>query len=267
MKLKTLLILFFLQICFIGSTQVIDTCKLIFHYKFSHLLDTNLPEKYYQEDMMLHIGSQIAVYQSMGNNNFDSLLADGEKSNKYLEGKPDPKSYSFSKIRYYNFYFSNQFYTEDRLIKDKYLMVMQLPKISWEIKNETKNIIGFDCQKATGVCKGRKYTAWFTKEIPIPIGPWKLNGLPGIILEAKDEKQHISFTAYLFEKNENKNMILKLPKNTPLIKVEDYKKAKDAYNEDPIKFMQNSTGINFITPLPPLPQRKKRNNSIELSQD
>jgi len=59
-------------------------------------------------------------------------------------------------------------------------------KIMWEIIDENKNIGEYTCKKAIGKFRGRNYTAWFTEDIPIPSGPWKLYGLPGIILEAYD---------------------------------------------------------------------------------
>ena len=61
-----------------------------------------------------------------------------------------------------------------------------LPKINWEITNTSKKIDKFNCIKATTLFRGRKYEAWFTPEIPVPAGPWKLHGLPGLILEASD---------------------------------------------------------------------------------
>lgn len=65
------------------------------------------------------------------------------------------------------------------------------PKMNWKIEKETKKIGKFICKKATTSFRGRNYTAWFTPEIPVSFGPWKLNGLPGIILEAYDTNKHV----------------------------------------------------------------------------
>lgn len=67
------------------------------------------------------------------------------------------------------------------------------PKINWLISNEHKKIGQFNCQKAEAKFRGREYSAWFTTEIPLPYGPWKLNGLPGLILEAYDTDKEVYF--------------------------------------------------------------------------
>ncbi|MDO6744242.1 GLPGLI family protein [Tenacibaculum soleae] len=69
----------------------------------------------------------------------------------------------------------------------------QLPKINWKITDEFKDIGEYKCQKATGYFRGRTYNCWFTQQIPIPFGPWKLQGLPGLIIEVKDAKKEIYF--------------------------------------------------------------------------
>jgi GLPGLI family protein len=69
------------------------------------------------------------------------------------------------------------------------------PKINWSIKDSTKNIGNYNVQKATATFRGRDYTAWFTPEIPVPFGPWKLHGLPGLILQAYDSSGSIYFSA------------------------------------------------------------------------
>ena len=67
----------------------------------------------------------------------------------------------------------------------------QAVKISWAISKETKKIGNFNCLKATGSFRGRKYTAWYAPAIAVPYGPWKLNGLPGLILEAYDANKNV----------------------------------------------------------------------------
>lgn len=60
--------------------------------------------------------------------------------------------------------------------------------IDWKILNDRKKIGKFNCRKAKGTFRGRDYTVWFTEEIPVSAGPWKLFGLPGLILEAVDSE-------------------------------------------------------------------------------
>lgn len=62
-----------------------------------------------------------------------------------------------------------------------------IPSIKWMLHADTKMVGRFNCQKATGTFRCAEYTAWFSGEIPISNGPWKLGGLPGLILELTNE--------------------------------------------------------------------------------
>lgn len=68
-------------------------------------------------------------------------------------------------------------------------------KPQWELKDSTKVILEYPCQLAVSHYRGRTWYAWFTFDIPISEGPWKLCGLPGLILEAFDKDKDYSFTA------------------------------------------------------------------------
>lgn len=60
-----------------------------------------------------------------------------------------------------------------------------LSEMSWTINSDSiMNILGYDCILAQADYHGRLWKAWFTPEIPLHDGPWKLHGLPGIILKA-----------------------------------------------------------------------------------
>ena len=65
------------------------------------------------------------------------------------------------------------------------------PQISWSIVEEYRLIQNHACQKAVASFRGRKYTAWFTKEIAIADGPWKFFGLPGLIMDIYDAKGQV----------------------------------------------------------------------------
>lgn len=66
---------------------------------------------------------------------------------------------------------------------------------TWEICDSTKNIFGYDCIMAITDYHGRHWTVWFTPDIPVQDGPWKLSGLPGLILEATENSGQHQFTA------------------------------------------------------------------------
>ncbi len=64
-------------------------------------------------------------------------------------------------------------------------------QIDWKLGSETKKFGELTCHKATGSFRGKNYTAWYTDAIPLPYGPWKLQGLPGLILEAYDDDKEM----------------------------------------------------------------------------
>lgn len=70
----------------------------------------------------------------------------------------------------------------------------------WALEEDTLTVCGYPCMKATCEYGGRKWTAWFTEEIPASFGPWKFSGLPGLILKVADSEGVHTFTATAFRK-------------------------------------------------------------------
>jgi GLPGLI family protein len=70
-----------------------------------------------------------------------------------------------------------------------------LHAINWLLTGDQKRIDSLLCYKATAWFRGRNYIAWYAPSIPVPDGPWKLDGLPGLIIEAYEEKKDLYFLA------------------------------------------------------------------------
>ncbi|HLX91975.1 MAG TPA: GLPGLI family protein, partial [Puia sp.] len=77
---------------------------------------------------------------------------------------------------------------------NQFLITETLPVINWQISGDTASFGGLLCQKATSHFMGRDYIAWFCPDLPQHVGPWKLNGLPGVILDVHDVSGDVRFT-------------------------------------------------------------------------
>ena len=71
-----------------------------------------------------------------------------------------------------------------------------MAKIDWTLTDDTLTISGLLCHRATGKLYGKQWTAWYTEEMPSSAGPWKLRGLPGLIVKAEDSEGIHCFELY-----------------------------------------------------------------------
>ncbi len=89
----------------------------------------------------------------------------------------------------------NKYTCYDTAGTEKFYYEEEIPQPKWEVRDSTKTILGYECFVATADFHGRKWSVWFTPEIPVVAGPWKLQGVPGLILEAATEDGLYSFVA------------------------------------------------------------------------
>ncbi|MDR1552407.1 MAG: GLPGLI family protein [Prevotellaceae bacterium] len=95
-----------------------------------------------------------------------------------------------------------------RIITKEFIYEEPVPKFKWKILSDTITISGYKCKKATTSFRGRDYEVWFTPFIPIRQGPWKFNGLPGLILKAADTKGYFEWIATGIEKSNNEGIYI-----------------------------------------------------------
>jgi len=196
MKKQFLLCAAFLSGTVIAWAQKPDTAQVLVHYKFSHVRDTTNREHPFIENMILIVGKNAGAYKSYDKRLQDALFKKQvqEQEANSVDGHVNiQRRSSGSGTEYYQFPNGKKLVRKEPLLFNNYLITDALPTIDWKISGDTATFGGLHCQKATARFKGRDYTAWFSPDLPLLIGPWKLNGLPGVIVEAYDTKKEVYF--------------------------------------------------------------------------
>ena len=141
------------------------------------------------------------------------------------------KSISDNTLRYY-----------DSAGIDKFVYEETPEEWTWEISDSTKNILGYECVKATTDFHGRKWTGWFSPEIPVSNGPWKLGGLPGVILEASTDDDKYSFVATGIQQTSKIIVPVYLADDYEKTDRKSFLKAKRAFLDNPLGSLNAQMG-------------------------
>ncbi|MEM0519471.1 MULTISPECIES: GLPGLI family protein [Aequorivita] len=174
-------------------------------------------------------------------NNNQSCFIEGKfniKKKQEQENIQDKQS-KHDTIKYYVDLTKKQLFKEELVDNELYLIKEILPKIEWNLSfKEKDSILGFLCNKAKGNFRGRTYTAWYAPDIPVHFGPWKLQGLPGLILKVSDDLEQVEFSAISLEykKEDEYSNALELPSNYfKTIGLEEYVSLIDKSEEEELK--------------------------------
>ena len=73
----------------------------------------------------------------------------------------------------------------DAIVPTPYETCEERKPIKWTLNDDTLTVGGYLCKTATCQLHGRKWAVRYDEDIPTSAGPWKLFGLPGLILEAE----------------------------------------------------------------------------------
>ena len=110
----------------------------------------------------------------------------------------------------------------DELPKDG-LISYSKPKVQyeWLESDETEQVLGYLCKKATATVEGKRWTAWYSEELPFDNGPAEFSGLPGLILRLSDDKG-TEYRAIGFKQIQIPSDAISLPLKAKVLKERDY---------------------------------------------
>ena len=180
------------------ENKVIDKLKYTITYRTKSVRDTTKTDSegrydYENDDMQLEVGEKVSYFYSATYRAYEEELRKSVDANNIAVPTSTSARGSLSMDFYRNYPTGKSTYL-DKVIREKFRITEPLEQPQWDIiADSTKQILNYDCQMARCTFKGRTWTAWFTADIPLDNGPWKLCGLPGLILRAYDSKQQYIF--------------------------------------------------------------------------
>ena len=138
--------------------------------------------------MLLQCGNGLSRFYSYEKFWLDSLyFADEQKwAQSYVLDVP------FFTV-YKNWPAQGRMVVTDNIAGEDYRVVEDMPDFGWKLCDEWKDMLGYRVRKAVCSFRGRDYVAWYAPEIPVPDGPWKFSGLPGLIFEVRDVRNQYRY--------------------------------------------------------------------------
>jgi GLPGLI family protein len=211
----------------------------------------------YDDLQCLEVGLHLSKYYSYFIYKSDSLSTEWSKKNKDSQSGP-PRFHSGKQAGKWSEYYYTDYikdFSSGKLTEYTYMprniphscYTEDIPAQEWSLCEETDTIADYLCQKAICRFRGRNFVAWFAPDIPINNGPWKFEGLPGLILKIYDMDKLYTFECTMME-NVKPTYPIRMynSKGYKQIDRKKYRKLIADINEDYFKL----AGWQFDKPLP-----------------
>ena len=187
-----LILIFSVQCCYAQENRVIEPAELEITF--------STKEYAFWDTYTFRCGKNVSQYFSISELQHQKMLADDDPALFILWDKrladydePDPakrlpaSTGNLDKI--YRNLEQGKFTTYSTVFGSHYLITEDITIPEWTMyEDSTITVLGMECKKATTNFRGRYWEVWYTEDIPISQGPWKLCGLPGMILKANSPK-------------------------------------------------------------------------------
>ena len=126
------------------------------------------------------------------------------------------------------------------------------PSLDWTLTDDTLTINGYLCLRAETTFRDIRWEVWYTEEVPSSVGPWRLRGLPGLIVKATGNAHTFTLaelrheTSAITYASDIKIERMKYPK---LLKYRNEVFGSKQYPKNPLHYLPANTdmGIEHVT--------------------
>ena len=150
------------------------------------------------------------------------------------------------------------------VMERNYIISDSIKKLSWKLSGDTKSILGYNCYKATStristrsmmtmengemkrtpVQDTSAIIAWFTTDIPVPVGPEYQGQLPGAVLELDIANGQTVYKALEISAKVTTSKI-KAPKEGKKVTADEFTKEREKLLEKMRKNMPNGGNMQI----------------------
>ncbi len=228
------------------QADTLDYALFRAQYMLSMRIDTvDLEKNPVTEEMMLEVGPSCSVFHSYTKYLQDSVVqadfANGASQEVIMRHMQQYKGGNVT-YRLYKNYPTGKTTLLDRIGTSDLRCEEEAEVPAWTLLPETETILGYTCHKASCRFKGRDYEAWYTPEIPRGEGPWKLTGLPGLILRAEDTRDHYRYECTGIEQYTTPHPILYRGKKAEPVSRRQLHRIYERFYADPIGYITQASG-------------------------
>lgn len=188
------------------SKQILEPTKYTITYKYEYAPDSEYPDEKREGLTLLQIGNRYNRFWDYNEFKSDSIFDHAAKKNLTISEITGPILHAMKKI-----IFSESILMDKQSGKEtiqrtaglptkKYQYEEVIPSLKWNLIEGDSIIADYHCKKATINLFGRDYIAWYCPTIDLPYGPYKFNGLPGLIFKVVDTKNLFNFTIHKIKK-------------------------------------------------------------------
>lgn len=223
------------------ETLAPETMEFVYDYRWCVDTTATLQENYDSDNMLLQIGpGGLSKFSSYKNLTVDSIIM-RSSSDQIAQAAMDGKLSNGEFMTIYKNYPEGRLTHTEKICQDWFRYDEEMPELDWELTDSVTTVLGYECQSARCSFRGREWTVFYTEEIPIMDGPWKLHGLPGLIMKASDKEGHYTFECIgIKSKADRPVTIYKVPFNKTDRR--GYYDAKHRYEVNPYAYYEATTG-------------------------
>lgn len=179
------------------AKKILEPARYLATYTYSYAKDASRPDDKKAGMAILQIGDRYNRFCDYYGLRFDSICDEVSRNKSSVMAA---SALMISVLRRRTFEESilidkqeNKETVQREVGAQKYQYEEGCPALEWEMLEGDTTIAGYRCGKAKAKLFGREYVAWYAPEVAMPYGPYKFNGLPGLVFQVADTQGNFEF--------------------------------------------------------------------------